>query len=94
MYISGGENIYPQEIECIENWQVSKRHWFYQEDQKNGACSIAFVTYVEITGEKVHDFLKANLADYKNQIHFILDEIPLTSLGKVSVKNYMNILTH
>jgi fatty-acyl-CoA synthase len=100
MYISGGENIYPQEIEfCIEKLVGIKDALVLPiKDQKWGACSIAFVTCNDplITSESIHDFLKANLADYKHPKYiFILDEIPLTSLGKVSRKKlyeYFNSL--
>ncbi|SDX01487.1 class I adenylate-forming enzyme family protein [Flavobacterium degerlachei] len=100
MYISGGENIYPQEIEfCIEKLTGIKDALVLPiKDQKWGSCSIAFVTCNDalITSEKVHDFLKANLADYKHPKYiFILDKIPLTSLGKVSRKKlyeYFNSL--
>ncbi|MBX9886376.1 MAG: AMP-binding protein [Flavobacteriaceae bacterium] len=100
MYISGGENIYPQEIEfCIEKLKGIKDALVLPiKDQKWGACSIAFVTCNDalITSEKVHDFLKGNLAYYKHPKYiFILDEIPLTSLGKVSRKKlyeYFNSL--
>jgi fatty-acyl-CoA synthase len=100
MYISGGENIYPQEIEfCIEKLRGIKEALVLPiKDQKWGSCSIAFVTCHNdlITSEKVHDFLKANLAEYKHPKYiFILDEIPLTSLGKVSRKKlyeYFNSL--
>ena len=89
MYISGGENIYPQEIEfCIEKLQGIKTALVLPiEDQKWGSCSIAFVTCSDplITSEKVRDTLKANIAKYKHPKYiFILDEIPLTSLGKIS----------
>jgi len=100
MYISGGENIYPQEIEfCIEKLIGIKDALVLPiKDQKWGSCSIAFVTCKDelITSERVRDFLKANLADYKHPKYiFILDEIPLTSLGKVSRKKlyeYFNSL--
>jgi len=100
MYISGGENIYPQEIEfCIEKLIGIKEALVLPvKDQKWGSCSIAFVTCNDplITSESIHDFLKANLADYKHPKYiFVLDEIPLTSLGKVSRKKlyeYFNSL--
>jgi fatty-acyl-CoA synthase len=100
MYISGGENIYPQEIEfCIEKLIGIKEALVLPiKDKKWGSCSISFVTCNNalITIEKVHDYLKANLAEYKHPKYiFILDEIPLTSLGKVSRKKlyeYFNTL--
>lgn len=100
MYISGGENIYPQEVEfCIEKLiGIKKTLVLPVKDQKWGSCSIAFITCSDslITVERIRDFLKVNLAEYKHPKYiFILDEIPLTSLGKVSRKKlyqYFNSL--
>ena len=98
MYISGGENIYPQEVEfCIEKLiGIKKTLILPVKDQKWGSCSIAFITCADplITVERIRDFLKANLAEYKHPKYiFILDEIPLTSLGKVSRKKLYEYFT-
>lgn len=98
MYISGGENIYPQEIEfCIEKLiGIKKALVLPIKDQKWGSCSIAFIVCNDnlITVEKIHRFLKTNLAEYKHPKYiFILDEIPLTSLGKVSRKKLYEYFT-
>jgi fatty-acyl-CoA synthase len=98
MYISGGENIYPQEIEfCIEKLiGIKKALVLPIKDQKWGSCSIAFIVCNDnlITVEKIHSFLKTNLAEYKHPKYiFILDEIPLTSLGKVSRKKLYEYFT-
>ena len=100
MYISGGENIYPQEIEfgIKKLGGIKDALVLPVKDQKWGSCSIAFVTCTDslITSEGIHDFLKASLAYFKHPKYiFILDEIPLTSLGKVSRKKlyeYFNSL--
>lgn len=98
MYISGGENIYPQEVEfCIEKVMgIKKALVLPVKDQKWGSCSIAFITCSDtlITVEMIRDFLKVNLAEYKHPKYiFILDEIPLTSLGKVSRKKLYQYFT-
>lgn len=98
MYISGGENIFPQEIElCIEKQLGIKKALILPiKDEKWGNCGIAFVTCSDftITTERIRDFLKANLAEYKHPKYiFILDEIPLTSLGKVSRKKLYQYFT-
>jgi fatty-acyl-CoA synthase len=100
MYTSGGENIYPQEVElCIEKQLGIKKALVLPiKDKKWGTCGIAFVTCNDffITTERIREFLKAHLAEYKHPKYiFILDEIPLTSLGKVSRKKlyqYFNSL--
>jgi len=91
MYISGGENIYPQEIEAhleLING-VKKAVVLSVKDEKWGECGIAFVCsendHLSIT--QIREELKCNLVAFKHPKYlFILDEIPLTSLGKVSRK--------
>ncbi len=98
MYISGGENIYPQEVElCIEKIEgIKKALVLPVKDEKWGSCGIAFVTKSnpDLTEENIRQSLKGNLADYKHPKYiFILDEIPLTSLGKVSRKKLYEYYT-
>ncbi|WP_440120605.1 class I adenylate-forming enzyme family protein [Tenacibaculum sp. Ill] len=94
MYISGGENIYPQEIEAhLESLnEIKKAVVLSVKDKKWGETGIAFVTVVNknITVEKVRLQLKKTLASYKHPKYiFFLDEIPLTSVGKVSRKDLL-----
>ncbi|MFD2543213.1 class I adenylate-forming enzyme family protein [Lacinutrix gracilariae] len=101
MYISGGENIYPQEIEeHLEQIKgIKKAVVLSVKDEKWGECGIAFVTTVNkgLSVLQIREELKANLVSFKHPKHlFILDEIPLTSLGKVSRKKlfkYFNTVT-
>ena len=91
MYISGGENIYPQEIEAhLENIKVIKKAVVLSvKDEKWGECGIAFVTSVskDLSVTEIRTELAKNLVPFKHPKYiFILDEIPLTSLGKVSRK--------
>lgn len=91
MYISGGENIYPQEVEAIlENMiDITKAVVLSVKDEKWGECGIAFVTTANENLSVVHirEILKADLVAFKHPKYiFILDEIPLTSLGKASRK--------
>ncbi|OMP31662.1 class I adenylate-forming enzyme family protein [Mangrovimonas sp. DI 80] len=100
MYISGGENIYPQEIELLlENYTgVTKASVFSVKCERWGACGIAFVESKDkaVTSEVLREYLKGNIADFKQPKYiFVLDEIPLTSLSKVSRKKlnkYFNTL--
>ena len=100
MYISGGENIYPQEIEVqLELIKgIRKAVVLSVKDEKWGECGIAFVTTENesLSVTAIREVLKTNLVAFKHPKHlFILDEIPLTSLGKVSRKklyNYFNTI--
>ncbi|RMA64355.1 class I adenylate-forming enzyme family protein [Ulvibacter antarcticus] len=91
MYISGGENIYPQEVEAIleENEEISKAVVLSAKDEKWGQCGIAFVTSTneDLSVVQIREYLKSKLVAFKHPKYiFVLDEIPLTSLGKVSRK--------
>lgn len=91
MYISGGENIYPQEVEAIleDNIAISKAVVLSVKDEKWGQCGISFVTTTtnSLLVKDIRAYLKSKLVAYKHPKYiFILDEIPLTSLGKVSRK--------
>ena len=100
MYISGGENIYPQELEAkLEDIEdIDKAVVLSMKDEKWGQCGIAFVTATksDLSVESIREYLKYNLVAFKHPKYiFILDEIPLTSLGKVSRKklfSYFNTI--
>lgn len=94
MYISGGENIYPQEIELqFEKFSAIKKAVVLSiYDEKWGQCGIAFITLKNknSTLTEIHTYLDETLASYKHPKYiFILDEIPLTSLGKISRKKLL-----
>lgn len=91
MYISGGENIYPQEIETHLEFikDINKAVVLSVKDEKWGQCGTAFVTTSnkDLSVTQIRAILKTNLVAYKHPKYiFIMDEIPLTSLGKVSRK--------
>nr|WP_246457572.1 class I adenylate-forming enzyme family protein [Winogradskyella echinorum] len=100
MYISGGENIYPQEIETqLEQIEAIKKAVVLSvKDDKWGECGIAFVTSTnkDLSVTEIREELKNNLVAFKHPKYiFILDEIPITSVGKVSRKKlnkYFNAL--
>ncbi len=94
MYISGGENIYPQEIQTtLELFDgIDKAIVLSIKDEKWGKCGIAFVTTndKDINIERIRDFLEKDLVSFKHPKYiFLLDEIPVTGLGKVSRKRLM-----
>lgn len=90
MYISGGENIYPQEVEnaILKCDTVKKAVVLSNEDDTWGQCGIAFVTLKEKGGLgflKKH--LDKHLVSFKHPKYvFVLDEIPVTDVGKIDRK--------
>ena len=91
MYISGGENVYPQEVETvIEQLEgIKKAVVLSAKDEKWGACGVAFIALEDKTlpVAAIRNHLKEHLVCFKHPKYiFLLDEIPLTSLGKVSRK--------
>jgi fatty-acyl-CoA synthase len=90
MYISGGENVYPAEIE-----NVLARHPAILEsaiigvaDEKWGEVGHAFVMLradaPPITAAEVIQFCRANLAGYKTPRHVtFVEEFPRTAAGKI-----------
>ena len=90
MYISGGENVYPAEIE-----NVLARHPAILEsaivgvaDEKWGEVGHAFVLLradaPPVTAAEVIQFCRANLAGYKTPRHVtFVDEFPRTAAGKI-----------
>lgn len=91
MYISGGENIFPQEIEKILNLHpyVAQSLIIPVNDEIWGKKGIAFVkTLRKTSGEELSEFLKDKLAKFKHPKEFIfLDEFPVTGFGKISRKD-------
>ncbi|MCP4694608.1 MAG: long-chain fatty acid--CoA ligase [Desulfobacterales bacterium] len=89
MYISGGENVYPAEVE-----RVLRRHPGIEDaaivgtpDAEWGEVGRAFVAPkpgVDLDVEEVLDFCRGRLARYKwpRKVHF-MKELPRTALGKV-----------
>lgn len=89
MYISGGENVYPAEIENIiyELPQISETAVVGIKDQRWGEVGKAFVVLKagqRMTEERLLDHLKKRLAKFKipRQVTF-LDQLPRNAAGKV-----------
>lgn len=90
MYISGGENVYPAEVE-----NVLARHPAVLEsaivgvpDEKWGEVGHAYVMLrpnaAPITAAEVIQFCRANVAGYKTPRHVtFVDEFPRTAAGKI-----------
>lgn len=89
MIISGGENIYPVEIEQIvlELEQVASVAVIGTPDERWGEVPMAVITLAEgasLTADQVNEHLQGRLARYKipRQVT-ILDELPRTASGKI-----------
>jgi fatty-acyl-CoA synthase len=94
MFISGGENVYPAEVEnaIFELPQVAETAVIGIKDEKWGEVGRAIVVLKEgeqLGRAEVIDFLKGRLAKYKvpKQVIFI-DRLPRNAAGKV-LKNIL-----
>lgn len=88
MIISGGENIYPIEVEqvLLSHPSVEEASVIGIKDEKWGEIVIAFIvaSNPNATKEVILNHCKGRLAQYKlpKQIHFI-EEMPKTAIGKI-----------
>jgi fatty-acyl-CoA synthase len=89
MYRSGGENVYPAEIEKIlsDHPSVANVAIIGVPDDRWGETGMAFVQLKpgqEMTSEEVLEFLKGKVARFKLPKHVeFVQELPLTSTTKV-----------
>lgn len=97
MYISGGENVYPAEVEFI-----LRQHPAVQDvaivgvpDQKWGETGMAFIIPEEkksVDIDILNDYCLQKLAKYKIPRHFVfIDELPKNDAGKTDRKLLKNI---
>ena len=89
MLISGGENVYPAEIERVINEipEVAEVSVIGIPDEKWGEVPKAFIVGLPgstLTSETISEHCRSKLAGYKvpRQIEF-LDQLPRTPSGKV-----------
>jgi fatty-acyl-CoA synthase len=89
MYISGGENVYPAEVEIViyRFPGVLECAVIGVPDQKWGEVGCAYVLPqpgVDVDAEALRAFCRENLAAYKVPKHFrITEDFPRTAAGKV-----------
>lgn len=89
MFISGGENVYPAEIEAVlyRNPAVHQCAVVGVPNQKWGEIGIAFIVLkpdVRVTGEELIGFIGDNLASYKVPKKVIfMEELPISGAGKI-----------
>ena len=87
MYISGGENVYPAEVEGVlhEHPAVADAAVVGVPDERWGESGVAFVVArAEVTSEELRDWCTERLARYKvpREVRF-LDELPRSAMSKV-----------
>jgi acyl-CoA synthetase (AMP-forming)/AMP-acid ligase II len=89
MIVSGGENVYPVEVEraLADHPDVVEAAVLGVDDERFGQRLVAFVVpkrNTSVTPEALSEHVQANLANYKvpRKITF-LDELPRTSTGKI-----------
>lgn len=89
MFISGGENVYPAEVEAaiMELPGIAEAVVFGVPDARWGECGVAYflcASGVQVTAEAVIAHCRARLASYKapKQVH-VASEFPRTASGKV-----------
>src|SRR5699024_949391 len=89
MIITGGENVYPQEVEqCLLNHEwINEAAVIGIPDEKWGEKVIAFLTVYDkerFDEEELKEHCKAFLGSYKiPKNFFLLDELPKTDVGKI-----------
>ncbi|WP_127089892.1 acyl-CoA synthetase [Aquabacter cavernae] len=86
--ISGGENISSIEVEdaLYKHPAVAAAAVVARPDEKWGETPMAFIELKDgatATAEELMAHCRANLAHYKCPRHFVFDEIPKTSTGKI-----------
>lgn len=99
MFISGGENVYPAEIESVlvTHPQIREAAVVGVPDQKWGEVGKAFVVLETpgLTPEEIIKFCRTKLAGYKVPKYVeILDALPKSSVGKVLKRELKNAGVH
>jgi fatty-acyl-CoA synthase len=87
MYISGGENVYPAEVESVlhEHPAVADAAVVGVPDERWGEIGIAFVVRArDVTQQSLVEFMGERLARFKlpKAVTFV-DELPRSAIGKV-----------
>ena len=87
MYISGGENVYPAEVESVlhEHPAVADVAVLGVADDRWGEVGVAFVVpAADVSEEQLREFVRERLARFKapKEVRFV-DSLPRSSMGKV-----------
>ncbi|MFQ3647284.1 MAG: long-chain fatty acid--CoA ligase [Anaerolineae bacterium] len=89
MYISGGENVYPAEVEQVlyQMPEVAEAAVIGVPDERWGECGMAILALkpnAELTAEQVIAFCAGKLAKFKTPKHVaFVDQLPRNAAGKV-----------
>lgn len=100
MIISGGENIYPAEIEnlLIESPDIAEASVIGRLDERWGEIVVAVVvpkTNVKLTGEQVLKLLEGRIARFKHPKEVIVVKaLPKTALGKIRKEDVRKMVAH
>lgn len=97
MIVSGGENVYPFEIEqfLINHPGINDLAVISVNDEEFGQRLVAFVVlaaYAKQSEDTLKDWLKPQIARYQMPKKiYIIDELPMTHIGKVDRKQLINL---
>lgn len=98
LIISGGENIYPAEVESAiaSHPSVKEAGVVGKKDEEWGEVPAAFVVLVEqIEEDDLHTFVKERLAAYKRpKIYCFTDELPRNAAGKLLRRKLKEEINH
>jgi fatty-acyl-CoA synthase len=87
MIVSGGENIYPAEVESVlhDHPAIADAAVVGVDDERWGEVGMAFVVLAApVSEEELRDHCRAHLARFKVPKSFrVVDELPRNSLGKI-----------
>ena len=93
MFISGGENVYPAEIEkvLLKHEAISEVIVVGVPNEKWGEVGKAYiVSNKPFTAEALKDFCRDKLSKYKIPKYFeFIDEMPVNSTGKIDRKSFV-----
>jgi fatty-acyl-CoA synthase len=97
MYISGGENVYPAEVESVlhEHPAVADAAVVGVPNERWGEVGVAFVVAGgEVDGEKLIEFVRERLAHFKapKAVRFV-EMLPRSAMGKVAKDELRATLT-
>ena len=86
MYISGGENVYPAEVEAVlhEHPLVADAAVVGVPDERWGEVGVAFVVADGVADDELREWCRARLARFKVPRSFrFVGEIPRNGMGKI-----------
>lgn len=92
MYITGGENIFPQEIESVlkQHPDIQSALVLPFDDDIWGRKGVAFIktSSENLSVKEIQEFMKDKLAKFKQPKEYIfLKDFPITGFGKISRKD-------